>query len=216
LIVATAILILTLVSAVRTHVLTRPVTTTVPASGSEKASGSKNPNGSGNPNGHASSENIQEIYVYMCGAVENPGVYRCGAGTRVNAAVALAGGLAAEADPSQINLARKLIDGERIYIPKIGEKPISAAGPPEQAVYGTGEDINNGRSSAWMPDGRLNINLATTFDLDTLPGIGPAFAARILDARQQRNGFTAISQLADIPGIGPKTLAKLKPLICFE
>lgn len=183
------------------------------------------------------------IYVYVCGAVNKPGVYRVGDGTRVNAAVALAGGLAADADVAPLNLAKKLTDGERIYIPKIGE-PVTglgasspgaltgAGGPSAGNANGsngssasgsgglTGNSGSNGGSgqglSAWNADGKLNLNTATVDDLDKLPGIGPAFASRILDYRQKQNGFTDVSQLKNIQGIGPKTYAKLKPLVYVE
>jgi competence protein ComEA len=195
------------------------------------------------------------LYVYVCGAVKRPGVYRAGAGTRVNVAISLAGGLANNADATRVNLARRIVDGERIYIPRAGEivsaamldgqqsasgSPSSGTGSGVSATAGSGTGGSwgsdtganspglgpgsgdtglggpTGRGPAWRSDGRLNINLATAADLDTLPGIGPAFAARIIDYRQSHNGFTDVEQLGNVCGIGPKTLAKLKPLICIE
>ena len=191
----------------------------------------------------ASSKPTGFVFVYVCGAVNNPGVYRAGAGTRVNIAVSLAGGLANNADATRVNLARRVVDGERIYIPRAGETVppgfldtsggapgVSGAaagngsGDPapgtvaanDEGSDASGLDGSSGRSAAWRSDGRLNINQATAADLDQLPGIGPAFAARIIDYRQQHNGFTDVSQLSNVRGIGPKTLAKLKPLVCLE
>lgn len=174
------------------------------------------------------------LYVYVCGAVNKPGVYRVGNGTRINAAVALAGGLAADADAAPVNLAKKLTDGERIYIPRVNERAAanSAANSPSTAsgsggapgdpgnsgnINGVDPGLNGGQlTSAWNSDGKLNLNAATAEDLDKLPGIGPAFIARIMEYRQKHNGFTDIAQLRNIDGIGPKTYAKLKPLVCIE
>jgi competence protein ComEA len=176
------------------------------------------------------------MYVYVCGAVNKPGVYRVGSGTRINAAVALAGGLTADADAAPINLAKKLTDGERIYIPRVNERPspnntVGASGPVNASGSGgpSGDTANganvggsftglNGEqlTSAWNVDGKLNLNTATADDLDKLPGIGPAFIARIMDYRQKHEGFTDIAQLRNIEGIGPKTFAKLKPLVFVE
>ncbi len=189
-------------------------------------------------------------YVYVCGAVKQPGVYRASTGSRVNAAIALAGGLASNADATRINLARRVVDGERVYVPRAGEtltpalldNGLGGSGVSASSIDGaagsgattngysgdaagsgaTGQDgsgasdPNTGRGPAWRSDGRLNLNLATAADLDTLPGIGPAYAARILDYRQQHNGFTDAGQLGNVRGIGPKTLAKLKPLVYVE
>ena len=183
------------------------------------------------------------IYVYVCGAVNKPGVYRVGAGTRINVAVALAGGLTADADASPVNLAKKNTDGERIYIPKTNERlagnqaaqasgsagsyasGTSGSGSGPAGSYANGPSAGNAsgldtgaawQPSAWNADGKLNLNAATAEDLDKLPGIGPAFTARILDYRQKHNGFTDIAQLHNIEGIGPKTYAKLKPLVYLE
>lgn len=172
------------------------------------------------------------LFVYICGAVNKPGVFRVGNGTRLNALVALAGGLAADADAAPVNLAKKLTDGERIYIPKIGERlntsnPTTNASGPAGADGGNasgptrgsglGSASNGGQTtSAWNADGKLNLNTASSDDLDKLPGIGPAFITRILDYRQKHNGFTDIAQLRNIEGVGPKTFAKLKDLVYVE
>lgn len=174
-----------------------------------------------------------KIYVYICGAVNKPGVYQISAGTRLNAAIALAGGLLPDADATHLNLAKKLTDGERAYIPKIGEKPMPTTNDPADTqgnnasgpASGNGANGTNSTASgssyglpatAWNADGKLNLNAATADDLDKLPGIGPAFIARILDYRKKQNGFTEIAQLRNIEGIGPKTYAKLKPLVFVE
>lgn len=181
------------------------------------------------------------IFVYMCGAVRQPGVYRVTTGSRVNTAISLAGGLAEGADAARINLARRVVDGERVYVPRAGEvitpalldntgvapatgstadansSGVSASDNGSATADGLGSNSPGaGRGPAWRSDGCLNINLATAADLDLLPGIGPAFAARIIDYRQKHNSFTDVEQLGNVRGIGPKTLAKLKPLVCVE
>jgi competence protein ComEA len=186
-------------------------------------------------------QNRQWAFVYLCGSVQKPGVYRVGAGTRLNAAVALAGGLTADGDETAVNMARLVIDGERIYIPKVGER-VSAIGAGigvggsssgASGSYngngsvdnsssglgsGTGDSGRSDDGSSAFKDGsgRINVNAANTAALDTIPGIGPTLAARIIDYRQKRNGFTDINQLSEVTGIGSKTLAKIKPYIYVE
>lgn len=176
------------------------------------------PNVAGGDKG-AASKNGQWRFVYLCGAVQRPGVYRVGTGTRLNAAVALAGGLTAEGDGNTVNMARLVVDGERIYIPKVGEK-LSGTGSGETS--GDGSGVSSGSGAGGNPDaykdegGQINVNTGNAAALDTIPGIGPTLAARIIDHRQKRNGFTDINQLAEVTGIGPKTLAKIKPYLCVE
>ncbi len=158
------------------------------------------------------------LFVYICGAVQKPGVYRVGAGTRLNAAIALAGGVAAEGDGNAVNMARLVVDGERIYIPKVGEeKPTNPSSEglrfSDGSSGGSGAESTSGQNNK---GGRININTANAAALDTIPGIGPTLAARIIDHRQKRNGFTDINQLGEVEGIGPKTLAKIKPYIYVE
>ncbi len=163
----------------------------------------------------------QWLFVYLCGAVQKPGVYRVGSGTRLNAAISLAGGLAAEGDGNAVNMARIVLDGERIYIPRVGEKPSTASSSEGLGLNdgtgggsGEGSDIDSGGQKD--NDGRINVNTANAAALDTIPGIGPTLAARIIDHRQKRNGFTDLDQLGEVEGIGPKTLAKIKPYIYVE
>lgn len=148
-------------------------------------------------NGKNADENDRWIFVYLCGAVRRPGVYRVGAGTRLNAAIALAGGLAAEGDGNAVNMARVVADGERIYVPKVGEK------------------VSTTTSSEGL-ESRIDLNKANAAAIDTVPGIGPTLAARIIDYRQKRNGFTDIAQLGEVEGIGPKILDKIKPYVYVE
>jgi competence protein ComEA len=133
------------------------------------------------------------LVVDVAGAVRRPGVYRLRAGARVQDAVARAGGLTRRADPLTVNLAAPLADGEQIVV--------SARGSP-----GAG----GGGSSAGAP---LSLNTATADQLDTLPGIGPVTAQKIVEYRQQHGGFASVADLDAIPGIGPARLQNLQGLV---
>ena len=139
------------------------------------------------------------VYVHVAGAVRTPGLYRMSAGARVVDAVAAAGGLADDADPAGVNLARAVSDGEQLVVPRIGEAasavPGAEGGPAARA------------------DGKVDLNTADAAALDTLPRIGPAIAARIIAWRDEHGRFTSVEDLLAIPGIGPKLLEGLRDLV---
>jgi competence protein ComEA len=136
--------------------------------------------------------------VHVAGAVRHPGVYRLGAGKRVQDAVARAGGATAKGDPNAINLAAKVADGQQVLVPRRG-----AAG----GAAGVGATPGAPGSAP------VNLNSATAEQLDTLDGVGPATATKILEWRQAHGGFRSVEDLAQVPGIGPKKLAALKPKV---
>lgn len=142
------------------------------------------------------------VVVHVAGAVADPGVHTLPAGSRVVDAIEAAGGLMAEADGSRINLAAPLTDGERVYVPKVGE----VAPAP---VAGTSGGLASGGTAA----GPLNLNEADEAALDALPGIGPATAAAIIEHRNQIGHFTSVDQLLDVRGIGDAKLEQLRPLV---
>jgi len=133
--------------------------------------------------------------VDVAGAVRHPGVYTLPAGSRVKDAVARAGGATAKGDPNGINLAAPLQDGTQIVVPAKG-----AAGA---AVVAAGAD----GSTPAVP---VNLNSATAEQLDTLDGVGPATAQKIIEYRTQHGGFRTVDDLGQVPGIGPKKLAALR------
>ena len=137
--------------------------------------------------------------VDVSGAVRRPGVYELPAGARVEDAVRRAGGARRGADLQAVNLAAKVADGVQIVVPRKG----GAAAPTEGGGGG-------GAGSAGQPAGPVNLNSATEAQLESLDGVGPATAQKILDYRRQHGGFTAIDQLDQISGIGPKKLAALR------
>jgi competence protein ComEA len=138
------------------------------------------------------------IIVYVAGAVVAPGIYTLAASARVNDAVHAAGGAGADADLDVVNLAAAVHDGERVYVPVVGELI-----PPAIEVAPAGTE----------PVEPVNINSATADQLDVLPGVGPATAAAIVAHRQQHGPFQSVEQLADVRGIGPAKLDALRGLV---
>lgn len=150
------------------------------------------------PTGKVDVESNNKVTIDIAGEVINPGVYTLEAGSRINDGLVAAGGLAAKADrewvEKNINRAEKLNDGQKIYIPKIGEN----AGVKTLGV------------SVAPTGGHLNLNRATVAELDRLSGVGPALAQAIVDYRNQNGGFKNIEELKLVPGIGEKLFAKIK------
>lgn len=158
------------------------------------------PSGSADPAGttDVSGAGSTIIFVHLLGAVAAPGLYELRQGDRAVDAVAAAGGFTPDADQAGVNLARPLVDGEQIRVPVVGETPVA----------GTSQT-----GSSPTPGGKVNLNTADTAALDTLPGVGPATAQRILDWREENGRFTAIEDLMSVSGIGDKTFADLKDLV---
>lgn len=133
------------------------------------------------------------LLVHVAGDVKRPGVVRLPAGARVEDAVEAAGGLRRGADVGATNLARLVVDGERIEVgADQGQSQLAPSG------------------SIGVPGAPIDLNTATAEQLDSLPGIGPVTAAKILAWRTANGRFTIVDELAEVPGIGPKTLAELR------
>lgn len=132
-----------------------------------------------------------KIVVHVDGAVKTPGVYELNTDSRVNDLVALAGGLSDDANSAQINLAAKLSDGQKVYLPKIGES--ASAG------------IVAGESAS----GLVNVNSASEAQLDALPGVGPVTAGKIIDGRP----YSSIEELLSKKAVGSATFGKIKDLV---
>jgi competence protein ComEA len=139
------------------------------------------------------------VMVHVSGAVGAPGLVTLPTGSRVDDAVNAAGGMLVDGDPAAINLARPLDDGEHVHVPVVGEPPVGApTGPPS-----TGEGSSSGTS------GPVDLNRASVEELQTLPGIGPAKAAAIVEHRQTVGPFAVPGDLRGVPGIGEKTFQAL-------
>jgi competence protein ComEA len=146
----------------------------------------------------------EKIAVHVAGAVTAPGLYRLAGGSRVDDALAAAGGPLAGAALDELNLARLLTDGEQIVVPATPAAP----GPAGTPVAPSGAPSPPDRS-----DGKLNLNRATVQDLDALPGIGPVLAQRITGYREKHGPFKTVGKLRDVPGIGERTFQQLAPLV---
>ncbi|MEU6712520.1 helix-hairpin-helix domain-containing protein [Nonomuraea sp. NPDC046802] len=128
----------------------------------------------------------------MAGKIRKPGVYLLDSGARVTDAVTAAGGVSRGASTGSLNLARRLIDGEQIVV---GTTPAPA--PP-------------GSPAADPATAIIDLNSATTTELEQLPGVGEVLAARIAEYRTTHGGFTAIDQLREVSGIGPRKFDEIK------
>ncbi len=153
------------------------------------------------------SSSAAEVYVDVDGAVASPGVYRLKEGARVSQAIDVAGGLTAEADVTGLNRASKVADGQKIYVPKVGEQQAVTAGGGADG----GAVVTSGANDA---AGLVNINTASVAELQTLSGIGPSMAQSIIDERTKNGPFASVDDLMRVSGIGEKKLAKIKDGIC--
>lgn len=212
-------------AAAPTPLATGPVRLSTPGGGSASSpvpSGSQGgtpvlsrstPGGSAGPSG--------QVTVHVVGRVARPGVVRLPAGARLQDAVAAAGGSARRADLAAVNLARPLTDGEQVYIPAVGEPGRSASGAPSSGGRATGSrppgTSGPGASSrgAGGPSGTnaIDLNTADAPTLESLPGVGPVLADRIVQWRRQHGRFTSVEELAEVPGIGDKLLARISPQV---
>ena len=148
--------------------------------------------------------------VHVAGEVAHPGLVRVPSGARIADAIAAAGGGLPDADLDRLNLAAKVADGQRISVAKIGAPTTSA--PVDGSAAGTDAPAD-GSVNGTSTSGPVDLNAATETQLETLPGIGPSFAAAIIRERERRGGFTSVDQLRDVRGIGEKRFAELKPLV---
>lgn len=156
----------------------------------------------------SASSSSTNILVHVSGAVEKPGLYQLNPEARVNDALIAAGGLSVQADRDwfnkTVNLAQKLSDGIKLYIPF----------KDEQVNYQ--ENLESAKQNSIFiqeTNGKININIASVSELETLPGIGPAFSQRIIDYRNTNGPFAKIEDIMKVSGIGEKTFAKFKDKI---
>lgn len=189
-----------------------PTAEATDAPSSPTPSPSSVPVGSGGTDdtGHVGGGAVEEMVVQAAGAVGRPGVYRLPAGSRVDDLVREAAGLTPDADADRVNLASPLLDGERIWIPRVGEEEapdvVAGSGGGDPPPGGGGDGLESGT-------GLVNLNMATAGELEALPGIGPATASAILAHRDQIGSFGSIDELIDVRGIGDAKMEQLRPLV---
>jgi competence protein ComEA len=161
------------------------------------------PRAAGGASGGDAASSSSEPMVQVAGEVARPGVYRVPAGSRVTDAVARAGGLTRRADQAGVNLVARVQDGQQVVVPRRGAA-VALAG----VVAGSG-----GSTTAGAAAGPVSLSSATVAQLDTLDGIGPTVAQRIVEYRQAHGGFSSIDQLRQVDGIGEKRFAALKKAV---
>lgn len=137
------------------------------------------------------------LVVHVAGAVNRPGLYELADGSRIDDAIAEAGGAKPKAALELVNLAAPVADGQQVLVPMRGEP---------------GATSGEGGAHA-APGGKVSLNSATVEQLDALPGIGPVTAQQIIDFRTANGGFGSIEELDAVPGIGPARLEQLRPLV---
>jgi competence protein ComEA len=153
----------------------------------------------------ASPASAASLVVAVSGKVRRPGVVTVPAGARVIDVLKAAGGPLPGADLGMLNLARKVADGELVAV------GVPAPGPGGPAAAGS--EAPTGGDAAGGAAGPIDLNTATLAELDTLPGVGPVLAQRILDWRTQHGRFASVDQLSDVPGIGDARLTQLRDLV---
>lgn len=142
----------------------------------------------------------RRIVVDVAGKVRRPGIVRLPAGSRVVDAIHAAGGLRPGAKTVGLNLARKLTDGEQVVVDLPAASAVATVAP-----------ATGGPAATAGP--KLDLNAATLEQLDTLPGVGPVLAQRIVDYRTEHGGFQSVSQLEDVSGIGDARYADISPRV---
>jgi competence protein ComEA len=148
------------------------------------------------------------LVVDVAGEVRRPGVYRIPAGSRADAAVQQAGGVTRSAERSAVNLAMPLHDGQQIVVPRRGAGASAAAGAGGSAASGA-----SGSAPGAAPAQPVSLSSATVEQLDTLDGIGPTLAARIVQYRDAHGGFHSVEELRQVSGIGDKRFAALRKAV---
>lgn len=143
-----------------------------------------------------------KVVVFVSGAVKQPGVFELPSGSRVEDAVKAAGGFGALADQQQLNLARSVVDGEKIEVPRR-----AAASLVEAEEVRRSDRASVGRGAA---GGTVRLNSATQAELESLPGIGPSLAGRIIDYRNHHGAFKRIEDVQQVPGIGAGRFRQMK------
>ena len=149
------------------------------------------------PASSTATETVASAVVHVAGQVARPGIVRLASGSRVVDAVEAAGGPLPDADLAAVNLARPVVDGEQVYVPKPGEAAPAAPG----VAAGGGAAVDGAP---------IDLNTADASALDSLPGVGPVLAERIIAWRTEHGRFTSVDELGEVSGIGEKLLGQIR------
>lgn len=147
--------------------------------------------------------NKGKIAIYMTGAVQNPGVYYVEENSRLTQALDICGGVLENADINALNLAQKLVDGDKIVVPEKKEKSVADQIAEEE------EEKEEAR------EGKININTASQAELEDIPGVGPSTAKKIIEYRK-KNSFQTIEDIMEVSGIGEAKFDTMKDSICVN
>jgi competence protein ComEA len=148
----------------------------------------------------------RRVVVDVVGQVGQPGVVSVTEGARVGEVLAAAGGVLPSADVRRLNLARIVADGEQLFVPRPGETPPVPLDPQSGSVGSPTAAVGSASTL-------VNLNTADVSALDTLPGVGPVLAQRILDWRGEHGRFSSVDELGEVTGIGDKLLAQIRPRV---
>lgn len=183
-----------------------------PEGGGAGLASSAGPASSGGATSGGDAAGSGQIVVDVDGAVAHPGLYKLPPGSRVQAALAAAGGLSPQADVHRINRAAKLHDGQKLYVLSQGESTPPQAASSGQGCEGQACTSAEGGVAGSDAEGQglVNINTANATQLTQLPGVGPAIAQKIIDYRTANGPFTSVDDLTKVPGIGTAKLAQIK------
>lgn len=154
-----------------------------------------------------------KIMVNVVGHVKDPGVHEVPEGSRVIDVIEAAGGATQKADLTRLNLARVVGDEEYLAVLATGEEPPEVMAPSTGGASTPTPDPTGGEAGGQGSGGVLDLNTASATELETLPGVGPVMAGRIVDWREQNDGFRSVDELREVSGIGPKVFAQLQPLV---
>jgi competence protein ComEA len=197
--VVCSLVLLGLVFAALAVLRARPVALATPQS--MPVSVSTHPPSASSPAASTSSSPSPRIVVHVLGAVRRPGLVRLPQGSRVQDAIDAAGGLLSSAAPGELNLAQILTDGQQMVV--------GSQAHPGGRLSGGGSGPGSSAGSRSSP--QVDLNTATATQLDTLPGVGPVTAERILAWRTEHGSFRRVEELQEVDGIGPETFADIAP-----
>lgn len=153
------------------------------------------------------------IFVYVCGAVTSPGVYELPEGSRIIDAIMASGGFCDDADETFVNQAARLSDGVKLFIPTREEVANAAAESGQIQSFDAGEAFVSTDAGSSGSGGLININLATSDELTSIPGIGTVTAGKIVNYREQHGSFKTIEDIKNVSGIKDKLFSKIRDYI---